>query len=559
MIVISARVPWLLVLLACSASAFDLPNAEQLPIARVERMPNLPQPYQMRDWRKVTEDYLAFLGNTECRGEHLPLMVWQETGQPQMRLPSYVGGPGGPEGINFLAAIVSGGLVGKDMRRFCGHDWVALSTNYFSFEHGVCGNGWGGGSGSTFWYDLFPNVLFFQIGALNPGDPAREKMLFTIAERWYEGCLALGASTNGPTVPNFDHLSLNLHSMKPVDNGRWIEPDGAAGVAWCEYMAWTKFKDPRFLEAADWALRALLERPPQKNPLYEVLLPYGALTAARMNAELGRSYDVGKLLNWCFEPMGRPAARAWWGVLADRFGEMDCHGLVGSSRDTDGYAFAMNTFEWAGTLAPLARYDTRYARALGKWMLNLANASRLFYANALPADHQDHRDWADAYDPNYCLAYEGLRKHPRSTTALQPYATGDAHGAHSNVLNLCLYGSSHVGALGGVLSRTSDEKILQIDLLRTDYFHAQAYPTFLFYNPYPVVRQFEADFGRQGCDLYDAIANRVLKHNVSGKTSLKLPADTAVVLVAAPVGGQRTRQGARDLIDGVAVQWNCQR
>jgi hypothetical protein len=554
----SAKAPWLLVLLAGAAPACGAPEAEQLPIARVERMPNLPQPYRMRDWQKVTEDYLELLGNTAARGEHLPLLAWPGAGQPQIRLPSYVGGPGGPEAINFLAAIVSGGLVGKDMRRFRGHDWVALATNFFSAEHGVCGNGWGGGSGATFWYDLFPNVLFFQMCALHPGDPARDEMRFEIAERWYRGCLALGAATNGPGLPNFDHLSFNLQSLNPVDNGRWTEPEGAAGVAWCEYLAWSQFQTPRFLEAADWALRALLERPPEKSPLYEVLLPYGALAAARMNAELGRHYDVAKLLNWCFAPLDRPAARPGWGVLADRFGDFDCHGLVGSASDTDGYAFAMNSFQWAGALAPLARYDTRYARALGKWLLNLANASRLFYANALPADRQDHRAWADQYDPNYCLAYEGLRKHPRHTTALQPYATGDAHGAQSNALNLCLYGSSHVGNLGGIVARTSDRQILQIDLLRTDFFHAPAYPTFLFYNPHPVSRRFAADFGPRRCNLYDAVANRVVKRHVRGQTALELPADTAVVIVAAPPGGQPIRQGARVLIDGVAVRWSGQ-
>ena len=133
----STKVCWVLALLVCTGSAFARPEAEQRPIACVERMPNLPQPYQMRDWRKVTGDYLNFLGNTEGRGDHLPLMLWQETERPPIRLPSYVGGSGGPEGINFLAAVVSGGLVGKDMRCFHGHDWVALSTNYFSAEHGV--------------------------------------------------------------------------------------------------------------------------------------------------------------------------------------------------------------------------------------------------------------------------------------------------------------------------------------------------------------------------------------------------------------------------------------
>ena len=68
MIRTSAKATWLLVLLASSYLALGSPETEQLPIARVERMPNLPQPYQMRDWRKVTEDYLDFLANTESQG-----------------------------------------------------------------------------------------------------------------------------------------------------------------------------------------------------------------------------------------------------------------------------------------------------------------------------------------------------------------------------------------------------------------------------------------------------------------------------------------------------------
>ena len=67
-------------------------------------------------------------------------MRWPEGGRGKLRFPSYIGGTGEAEGINFLAAVVSGGLVGQDMRHFRGHDWVALSTNYFSPEHGVCGN-----------------------------------------------------------------------------------------------------------------------------------------------------------------------------------------------------------------------------------------------------------------------------------------------------------------------------------------------------------------------------------------------------------------------------------
>ena len=35
--------------------------AEQKTIDRVEKMPNMPSPYEMRDWKKVAGDYDAFV------------------------------------------------------------------------------------------------------------------------------------------------------------------------------------------------------------------------------------------------------------------------------------------------------------------------------------------------------------------------------------------------------------------------------------------------------------------------------------------------------------------
>src|SRR6267378_7296384 len=189
-------------------------------------------------------------------------------------------------------------------------------------------------------------------------------------------------------------------------------------------MAWVRFKDPRFLTAADWCLHSLEERPLNQSPLYEVLLPYGALAAARMNAELERHYDVAKLVQSCFDPHGRPQARPGWGVISDRWNGLDAHGLVGSTTDGEGYAFTMNTFQWAGALVPLARYNTRYARDLGKWTLNLANAARLFYPNAHNAGHQSSYAWAKAHDGKSVIAYEGIRKWKRGAeSARADYST----------------------------------------------------------------------------------------------------------------------------------------
>ena len=109
---------------------------------------------------------------------------------------------------------------------------------------------------------------------------------------------------------------------------------------------------------------------------------------------------------------------------------LDVQGLVGSTTDGGGYAFAMNTFEWAGALVPLARYDTRYAHDIGKWTLNLANAARLFYPNAFDTAHQSSPEWAAAHDSKSVIAYEGIRKWKRGAKT----ATADYRTSSGNIL-----------------------------------------------------------------------------------------------------------------------------
>ena len=180
-----------------------------------------------------------------------------------------------------------------------------------------------------------------------------------------------------------------------------------------------------------------------------MLLPFGTLTAARLNAELGRDYDVDRLLNWCF---GISDCRGGWGVTVGNWGGYDCDGLLGSIDNRGGYAFAMNTFAQAGALVPLARYDPRYARAIGKWMLNLANAARLFYPGALPPGHETSAFWKG--DPQHVIAYEGLR---HEWLGKSPCATGDPVAMNwGPKTDLGLYGSSYVGMLGAIVRPTND-------------------------------------------------------------------------------------------------------
>jgi hypothetical protein len=688
-------------------------DTSQSTIHRIEQMPNLPQPFAMRNWSEVTRDYLDLVFDFDQRGEHLPLVSWLGANHTMVSFPSYVGGPKDPEAVNYLAAVISGSLVGLDMRNHCGHDWVTMSTNFFNPDEGVYVNRPRGGTGDSFWYDVFPNVLFYQLYDLYPGNPARDRQALSVAQKWYEACVVLGGKTDPLSLPNFDHTGLNLGTMQPVEKGR-IEPEGAAGIAWFEYMAWLKFKDPRFLTAADWCIRSLEAKPDDHSPLYEVLLPYGALIAARMNAEQGSHYNVAKLVNTCFEPRGPLQARPGWGVITDRWNGLDAHGLVGSTTDGGGYAFAMNTFQWAGALVPLARYDTRYARDIGKWTLNLANAARLFYPNAHNAEHQSSYVWSKAHDGKSVIAYEGIRKWKRGAetaradyptvrgrivqgnfasthfradmppdrevfeeavgsgtpfehvwefnlpkaraswlvvaaeridgghfgnafqfsyasrpdgpytsafsvsgngpaqvvelpvtlqkklyvkaesseqsvgssqdkllvdamaisyqSSIGPFAQGDLVVSFIDLLkeatvpivlyrpasvttDLGLYGSSHVGILGGIIKRTNVEKILQLDLLKTDYFHAKAYPTYLYYNPYTSNKTVEIDVGSEARDIYDAVSDQFLRQNVQGRARITIPPDTARIVVFTPAGRQLLREGKRTLIDNVTVRY----
>ncbi len=140
------------------------------------------------------------------------------------------------------------------------------------------------------------------------------------------------------------------------------------------YAAWKKFGNEKYLKAAKNALAALQSQP--ANPTYEVLMPFGAYLAARINAELGEKFDLEKMLTWSFD--GTPKCREGWGVLVGTWNGMDISGIVGSTVDHGGYGFLMNTYDAAWPLVPLVRYDQTRANAIGKWMLHAANAAKLF-------------------------------------------------------------------------------------------------------------------------------------------------------------------------------------
>ena len=542
--------------IAAASAAFPA-RAQQIVVPRVEAMPNLPQPYEMRDWQRVAVAYDSLVFDLAREGEHLPLVWINEStvnypDHPSFGLHTVVGTPHpqSAEAINALPALVGATLSGVDKSDFYGRNWVLMAEEWFNRrpEENVYLNHPNATSGSDWWYDTMPNVFFYQAADLYPDADAFgarfDEQLVTVADRWLEAVETMGGSAAPWTIPDMTYRGWVLSTMKPNQQDP-AEPEAAGAIAWLLYHAYVETGEMRFRQGAEWAMEYLDGL--SSNPSYELQLPYGAYVAARMNAELETSYDVEKLVNWTFDvgPIRQ------WGVLLGRWGDYDVHGLVGEA-GANGYAFAMNTFEQVGALVPLVRYDDRFARAIGKWVLNAANASRLFYTEFLPDSLQDSDAWAHEYDPQSVIAHEALRQFKFGRS---PYATGDAVDGGWGATNLALYGSSHVGIFGGIIDTTNVPGILRLDATKTDYFQRGTPATYVLYNPHEAARIVELPLGPGSYDVYDAVSNTYLTQGASGAASIEVLPDDVVLAVLIPQAAAITYDRGRMLAGGLVVDY----
>lgn len=529
--------------------------AQQVNITRVEQMPNIPSPYEMRDWENVATGYDSLVFDLNRTGQYLPLIRINNStinypGHSSFGLHTVVGttSPESSEGINILPAVIGASLSGIDKSNQNGNNWVLMCEEYFNKENeaGVYLNHPTGSNWDDWWYDLMPNVFFYQLYDLYPNTGDFSYQFTSVADRWLAAVETTGGSTTPWQIPNLNYRAFNLETMTPFADGV-KEPEAAGALAWILYNAYAETKDRKYRAGAEWCMEFLNSR--TSNPSYELQLPYGVYAAARMNAELGTGYDITKLINWCFDvgPLRN------WGAVTGKWGGYDVNGLIGEVNGSNDYAFLMNTFEQAGALVPLVRYDDRFARAIGKWVLNAANSSRLFYTNYLPDQNQDSEDWAHQYDPESYIGHEAIRQ---SQYANSPYATGDAVSGGWGMTNLALYGSSHAGIFGGIIDTTDVPMILKLDLLKTDYFHESAYPSFLYFNPYSSEKQVTIDVGSGSVDIYDAVSNSIIKSSVTGETSVNIPADAAVIAVLIPAGSAITFDNEKALANNIIIDYS---
>jgi hypothetical protein len=289
-------------------------------------------------------------------------------------------------------------------------------------------------------------------------------------------------------------------------------------------------------------------------------MPFGAYTAARLNAEYNTFYDVNRILNWTFEGCTARDGRYGWGIINDTWGEYDVSGLQGNVLQEGGYAFLMNTFDMAWPLVPLARYAPGYTLSIGKWMLNAANAARLFYPFEIP----DRNQWLPEEKgvTRDVIAYEGLKKvdayDKAELTGVSPVALGDGPNwvvGQPPISMFSIYGSSHAGIFGGIVRKTNVEQILQLNCLATDFYRSAAYPTYIYYNPHDEEKIIEFYNDGAPVDLFDALSKKIIAHQITRNGTFRIPASDALLVVAIPSGSIIERNENKFIANGIVIAY----
>lgn len=558
--------------ISCNNSVSDYETTkavEQIKLDRIELMPNLPEPFKIIDFKGLAMGFDSLVYDTGQTGDYWPMMWYddsrknfdQETFGIYTAMGDVRQGPENNNGIFHeslatVGSVLGASLVGIDKSNQHDKNYVSMLKNYFNSEtewdivmNNTCPEValLGGGYARDWWYDVYPNVLFYGVADFYPNEPDYNFILKSVADKFY-----LADST---MAGNYHHSFFDYRRVEPQDNWICKQEDAAAAHAYVLYSAYQKFQAPKYLRGAKSSLEALLNQ--QDNRFYEILMPFGAYVAARLNAEEGTKYDYHKILDWTFN--GTPECREGWGVLVDNWNGYDVSGLVGSTVHNGGYGFLMNTYDAMWPLVPMLRYDQRYANAIGKWMLNASNSIKLFYPYEIGDDHQTIPELKQ-YTKGV-IGYEGLIKKSLYATSADmeaPIALGDGpHWIEGNpdVSQFSVYGSGHAGIAGSIISRTNVDNILQLDLLATDFYRADAEPSYLYYNPNLELKEISIDVGEKEVKIYDAIKRAFIAENVNNTFVFSVEKESSALLVIIPQEAVITVENGKLYADHIVIDY----
>ncbi len=146
-----------LIILGCIVSLWSCNKSEayygdpvvQVNINRVELMPDMPQPYELLDWKEKARQFDEYVFDFDSTLPAGP-MIWLDNNKrnlPQqtfglftavhdVRQGADVNNGEFHESLNSLAAILGAGLIGIDKTNQNGYNFVKMIQNYFNTDNG---------------------------------------------------------------------------------------------------------------------------------------------------------------------------------------------------------------------------------------------------------------------------------------------------------------------------------------------------------------------------------------------------------------------------------------
>lgn len=553
---------------------------EQMVIERIEEMPNSPERFALIDWKQIALNQDELLYDFEAKGPFMPF-IWLDNNQRNIPIQSFglytaigdvrqhahANSGEYHESIGVLGSILGATLNGIDKSNQNGWNFVRMSENYFNSSTGwnivqnnTCPESGvlGGGYRRDFWYDVYPNMLFYAIGERYPEVEGVNYIMRSVAEQFF-----LADSVIMATKGNYKMREFDFGQMKVGRTDIMHQADAAAGFSYVLFGAYRKYGLEKYLKSALSAMNTLDCE--TENPFYEVIMPFAVYMGARFNAEYDQNYDIHKYMDWTFD--GQSTVRPGWGVIVGQAGGYEMNGLCGNTK-TD-YAFAMNTFDLAWPLVAAVRYDQRLARSVGKWMINAVSNARYFYPQYVKAEHQALDKERAMEVSHQVIAYEGFRRKDKYQIGrlkdVEGVAIGDGPGwqpDNPQESMISVYGSAHVGIFGAIVRSTNVEKIIRINCRATDYFAEMSYPTYLYYNPYGMKKSVEITFDdeeefniSEKYDVYDIVSRRFVAKGIQQRTPVTIPSDNAMVLVVVPSGTSLSKKDGKTYAGDIVIDF----
>ena len=458
-------------------------------------------------------------------------------------LPTYVGDTrvisNGTEALTTIASVLSSSYAGidKSNQTFDSDTYNFVEMMLANYDTGTQLVTNGGIQGQSFWYDIFPQILFARLYDMYDETEYMQQMVINGANQWLEALPYFVQDEK----PYYDFVGYNVVLESPTTDGDHIEPPNG-GLAFLFYSAYEITYEQKYLDATKEVLDYFQDY--WGNPNYEALTDYAPYVAAILNYRYGCDYDIGKFIDFLFEEDS--TYRSGWSVMNGDFGDYSVDGLVGQSND---YAFAMNSFHLASVLAPMVKYDSRYSNAIGKYFLNLVNNAKVFFPQEISLSHQTMNQYL-YFDNKGSLCYEGFK---RSNNDIIGMGMGDATTIFDIPSDLSIYSSAYIGMLGSIVRETDVSGILQLNLNITDSYGLNEYPYYLFYNPYNEDMIVSYTGNSTNYDLFETTTKTLIAKNVSNTVSITIPSHSSIITVELPANSRIQRVGNDVVVNSTVI------